>query len=446
MKKVLLSLFVLLACALSVRATDTTISIADVKWTSANDATYGQGFSGTQGTFSLGVYKAKSTTAIVSPTDLVKVYKDGAFRIKTLDGSHITSVVMTCSALRYCADATINQVVTKADTAKLTITWSGKSDTVTCMASTAQLRISQLVIATDAVASVANPTFSINGGIFDAAQTVSLACATTGASIYYTTDGSDPTSASTLYNGAITVSKSTELKAIAIKGSDKSQVVSQTYYISAAVSDVASFMALMDNTPVTFKNSVTAIYQNHSNLFAKDATGYFIVYGSTGQTYINGDVIPAGISGVKITYNGGPELKTPAGFAKGTAGTAVEPVAVTVDAVKAADAYKYVVLNNVTVDISAKTLTSGANSIAYYSNIGATLPAANGIYNVKGFVSVHNDVIQILPVSFDVPTGINEVVAAQSTNAETFDLVGRQVSAPVKGQLYIKAHKKFIAK
>ena len=46
------------------------------------------------------------------------------------------------------------------------------------------------------------PTFSPEGGEYTGTQSVTISCATEGASIYYTTDGSTPTDASTPYTGA----------------------------------------------------------------------------------------------------------------------------------------------------------------------------------------------------------------------------------------------------
>ncbi|MEI6875253.1 MAG: chitobiase/beta-hexosaminidase C-terminal domain-containing protein, partial [Spirochaetota bacterium] len=52
----------------------------------------------------------------------------------------------------------------------------------------------------------ASPTFSLVEGTYATAQSVTLSSATTrGATIYYTTDGSTPTTASTAYSGAISV-------------------------------------------------------------------------------------------------------------------------------------------------------------------------------------------------------------------------------------------------
>lgn len=59
----------------------------------------------------------------------------------------------------------------------------------------------------------ATPTISPNGGSFTGSVVVTLACTTQGASMRYTTDGSDPTTSSTQYIGPLTLTSSTTLKA-----------------------------------------------------------------------------------------------------------------------------------------------------------------------------------------------------------------------------------------
>ena len=79
---------------------------------------------------------------------------------------------------------------------------------------------------------VATPTFNPEAGTYTTAQSVNINCATEGAAIYYTTNGDDPTDASTLYTGAISVTTATTLKAIAVKsGMNNSTVATAAYTI-----------------------------------------------------------------------------------------------------------------------------------------------------------------------------------------------------------------------
>ena len=78
----------------------------------------------------------------------------------------------------------------------------------------------------------ATPTFSPTEGVFTSAQTVTISTETDGATIYYTTDGTAPTASSTEYTGAINVSTTTTIKAIAVKeGNNNSTVATATYTI-----------------------------------------------------------------------------------------------------------------------------------------------------------------------------------------------------------------------
>lgn len=80
---------------------------------------------------------------------------------------------------------------------------------------------------------VATPTATPVAGTYTGSQSVTLATATEGADIYYTTDGSAPTTSSTKYSGAITVSTTTTIKAIAVKdGMEGSDVLTAAYTIS----------------------------------------------------------------------------------------------------------------------------------------------------------------------------------------------------------------------
>ena len=77
---------------------------------------------------------------------------------------------------------------------------------------------------------VATPTFNPGAGTYSSTQTVVLNSSTAGATIYYTTNGSTPTTSSTVYSGPISVSAKETIKAIAAKwGSTNSGVGSAAY-------------------------------------------------------------------------------------------------------------------------------------------------------------------------------------------------------------------------
>ena len=76
------------------------------------------------------------------------------------------------------------------------------------------------------------PAFSVAAGTYHAAIKVVLSDANKTATIYYTTDGSTPTTASTKYTAAITVSVSETIKALAVApGFNPSSVATAAYVL-----------------------------------------------------------------------------------------------------------------------------------------------------------------------------------------------------------------------
>lgn len=105
-------------------------------------------------------------------------------------------------------------------------TSNSRFSTTTSSTNSTNIRIFKLKI-------VANPpTFTPAGGNYDTEQNVMLLTTTLGAKIYYTTDGSTPTTNSTEYTNAIFVGEgTTTIKAIAVNRGVTSEVAEATYII-----------------------------------------------------------------------------------------------------------------------------------------------------------------------------------------------------------------------
>src|SRR5579863_2232918 len=92
----------------------------------------------------------------------------------------------------------------------------------------------QQQVSTDA-ATVATPVFSPKAGTYTTDAIITITDVTAGVTIYYTTNGTTPTAASTKYTAAIRVSDTETIKAIAVKSSDTSSAVaSATYTLEVA--------------------------------------------------------------------------------------------------------------------------------------------------------------------------------------------------------------------
>lgn len=105
----------------------------------------------------------------------------------------------------------------------------------------------------------ATPIFSVAGGTYSSDQSVTISCTTSGANIYYTTNGSTPTSSSTRYAGAIPVTSSTTLKAVAsASGYTDSAVATATYTLKVAAPAITPAAGTYTGTQTATINTTTS--------------------------------------------------------------------------------------------------------------------------------------------------------------------------------------------
>ena len=123
---------------------------------------------------------------------------------------------------------------------------------------------------------VATPTADPAAGTYATAQTVTLACTTEGASIYYTSENKTPTTADTLYSSPITISTTTTISAIALKAEmANSKVLKARYVIETPPNTVVTPTANPPAGTYTTEQTVTL------STSTEGATIYYTLDGET---------------------------------------------------------------------------------------------------------------------------------------------------------------------
>jgi N-acetylneuraminic acid mutarotase len=189
------------------------------------------------------------------------------------------------------------------------------------------------------LAAAATPTFSVPGGTYATAQTVTISDATADATIYYTTNGTTPTTGSSVYSSAITVSSTETLEAIATaSGSTTSALETAAYtitspaatpifsvpagtYITAqtvSISDTTSGAAIYYTTNGTTPSTSSTVYNGAITVSATEtlealatASGYSISAVATATYTITQPVAPS----FTISSITGPQTVQPGGAA-----------------------------------------------------------------------------------------------------------------------------------
>lgn len=166
--------------------------------------------------------------------------------------------------------------------------------------------------------------------------------------------------------------------------------------------------ALTDDDIMTFPDAIV-LWQYGNYLYLKynedlGQTAYLLVYGPTGQTYQQGDVIPAGFGGRLTEYNGEPELTNLFGFMPPIGHVEVIPDNITVPDIGHDYFSHYVLLKQVTVSdldgSSFKITDAQGNEAVGYNRFGHAVE--NGYYEkltgIVGSYGRDNIIYELLPI------------------------------------------------
>jgi LysM repeat protein len=267
------------------------------------------------------------------------------------------------------------------------------------------------------------PTFSPAAGSYAASQSVTIGDSTAGATIYYTTNGSTPTTSSSVYTGAITVSATEMLEAIAVEtGYTNSSLATAAYTIAATlpaptfspaagsyaasqsvtIGDSTAGATIYYTTNGTMPTTSSAVYSGPINLSATETLEAIAV--ETG--YTNSPVASA-------AYTIAATLPAPA-FAPAPAfspapGTYTSPQSVTISDAQAGATIYYT--TNGTTPTTSSAVYSGPITVSATETLEA-MAAATGYTNSEVVTASYT-----IPAAFTISLGSTalSLVAGQSS-------------------------------
>jgi hypothetical protein len=220
------------------------------------------------------------------------------------------------------------------------------------------------------LAAAATPVISPTAGTYSATQSVTITDSTAGATIYYTINGTTPTASSTLYSGAISVSATETVEAIAVaSGFSNSAVASAIYTISLPAA-----------TPVI--SPAAGTYTSTQSVTITDATaGSTIYYTINGTTPNASSTVYSGAIAVSST-----ETIEAIAVASGFANSAVATATYTINLAAAATPVISPAAGTFTSTQSVTITDSTAGAVIYYTTNGTTPTASSTLYT--GAISV----------------------------------------------------------
>jgi len=248
------------------------------------------------------------------------------------------------------------------------------------------------------------PISSSPTGLYETPQSVTLSSATPGATIYYTIDGTQPTTSSPVFSTPLNVTTTTKIRAIAVAvGKVDSREQVQIINFPIAVNSIAEYYSLMPSTgtnPQYYKYTgeavISFVYWASSAGTAKknvlqDNTGGVIIddyYKLLSGSYAIGDKVSGFIAQVNNT-NAAPLLYPYADFTVISNNNAIDAKVITLADV-ASNTYQLVQFNDLYFDAADGTAKFGVN--AFRAIHDASTPITSSIvYNTPAVIEVDPD-------------------------------------------------------
>ena len=270
---------------------------------------------------------------------------------------------------------------------------------------------------------VEKPKFTPNGGNFPASQTVALSCDTDGASIYYTTDESEPSAENgNLYEGEITLTSTTTLKAIAVKEGMRPSEVATATFTKTGIDNLAGVNALGNSKNFTFVGNVVVTfkgtYGNHTLVGLRDvsqnnADGHGGgVFHNTATDLTVGQVLKPGWTGKTNVYAGLTQIENADGIELAAEPAEVLPFERSGFEFTAENLSEhiseYIILRNITISddennsnpaYKLATWNDGTKTVVYTLFDRFSVDYEDGDYEyLIGVVNVYNNTIQVYPL------------------------------------------------